>query len=245
MFNRVASTKTKPSEKIQSIQPKPTPAGRERLSHFDSEAKKAEAAISELDQRINRLESIILDADVAHRALQSQIESDNGASLANYAAGSVPADSAITKLVVAADNTKRAAAAAHAALPGANAQLENARTQLASLGEQRAAELKRVLAMLGDVTAREYQATFDALGKLYDKLVAYASVAEDNVGDVWRIQEPLVACRFSVTGDSLSDPFLRHRISDITVSESSRRWAAVKDRLAADANADVSDLLND
>ena len=239
------SVQKKSKDNVSSIRPAvKTPAGRERLKHFDDEIGKAKQAVVELEQRIERCESIIKDADVNHRALQNAIEGDNGKSLADYSAGKVPDDSTIAKLVLAADNSGRAAVAARASLPGANAQLENAQAQILALKEERAAELKRVLMNIGDVTAREYQSAFDTLGRLHDELVGVASILEDNIGDIWRIQEPLVACRFAFpsTGDSLSDPFVRHRISDLTSGEAARRFAAIKARLEENAMADISDL---
>ena len=40
-----------------------------------------------------------------------------------------------------------------------------------------------------------------------------------------------------------ADPFMRHRESEITVAESARTWATVRQRLEADVDADLSDIL--
>jgi hypothetical protein len=245
MFNRSVQKKHK-EDNVSHIRPVvKTPAGRERLQHFDEQISLAKNAIAELEQRIERCEGIIRDADIHHRALQAAIEADNGASLAHYSEGLSPPDSSIARLVLASDNSGRASTAAKASLPTAHAQLENARAQLLELHDQRAEEAKRVLMLLGDATARKYVAAFELLGDLHDQLVGFASVAEGNQGDIWRIQEPLAACRFALpsTGDALSDPFHRHRTNEIVVGESTKAWAAVKDRLSTDALADISDLI--
>ena len=96
---------------------------------------------------------------------------------------------------------------------------------------------------IGDVTAREYQSAFDTLGRLHDELVGVASILEDNIGDISRFRSRL-CCRFAFpsTGNSLSDPFVRHKISDLTSGEAARRFAAIKARLEENAMADISDL---
>ena len=225
MFNRVQSKPKIKDDNVSSIRPAvKTPAGRERLAAISQEIEKAKTAISELEQKIERLEGIVSDADVHHKALQAAIELDNGRALSDYSAGKVDADSSIARLVLLADNSKRAATAATSALPSASAQLENAKSQLFGLEEQRVAELNRVLTMLGDIDAREYQAAFDKMCRLHDKLVGFASVAQASLGDVQLIVDPLKTPRFqfpSMQGHADSDPFLRHQVSSLTVSECS------------------------
>jgi chromosome segregation ATPase len=245
MIFKSVQSKAKTSEKIQSLRPAKPPTGRERLQHFDDNIGLAEKAIADLENRIERLESIVVDAVAAAKDLQAAVEADNGKSLADYSAGKVEADSNIAKLVMASDNSGRAATAAKAALPSGQAQLENARAQLVSLTEQRAAELQHVLAILGDTEARAYQKLFDDLGRAHDRLVGYAQVCESNLGDVRLIIDPVKAPRFGLPsmGNADADPFLRHRESELTIAESARASGNIRDRLAADAQADLSDLL--
>jgi hypothetical protein len=246
MFNRVENNNKSRGESLSSVTiVKQDRVGRERLVHLDGEVQKAETAVSELEQRIERLDAILVEADVAHRALQAAIAADDGIALARYSAGNAAVNSEIAKLVMASDNTARAATAAKAALPTAHAALDNAKEQVVSLRHQRAMEMNRVLALLADVDARKYADTFDLLGRLHDRLVGYASIAEGNQGDIWRIQDPLKTVRFATPsmGDQNADPFLRHQMSDLTVGESARKWSAIRDRLQFDANADLTDLM--
>jgi hypothetical protein len=242
MFNRVQKT----SEPVKASRPVKKPAGRERLIYSDEQIGLAKQAIAELEQKIERLEEIVSSADVHHRSLQACIEADNGRSLADYSAGDVPADSSIGRLVLLSDNSRRAAIAASAALPSAIAQLVNAKSQLYELGEQRAQEMHRVLIALGDLDAQAYRKAFDQMCRLHDQLVGFASVAQVNLGDVQLAVVPLATPRFafpSIGGHVDSDPYLRHTPSSLTVSESGRKWTEVRERLSADANADVNDLL--
>jgi hypothetical protein len=238
MFNRVQKTEDHTVHILHK-----QAVGRERLSHFDEEITKGKTTIVDLEQRIQRLESIIAEADLAHRNLQQAIAADDGAELASYSAGT--ASDHFSKLVMSSENSARAATAAKAALPGANSSLDNAHAQVASLIDQRAAELKRVLAMLGDVDARAYDKAFSDLCRLHDRMVGYASIAEDNVGDVRLTHEPLRVPRFASPsmGNADADQFMRHQASDLTVKDSARRWSQIRDRLESDANADLSDLI--
>jgi hypothetical protein len=240
MFNRVQKTET---HTVHIVNKKAD--GRERLSHFDDEIRKGKAAIVNLEESIQRLETIIAGADEAHRALQAAIVSDGGKALADYSAGRTNDGDEINKLVMVADNSARAATAARASLPDAHSALQNAHAQVASLIDQRAQELKRVLATLGDVDARAYDKAFSDLCRLHDRMVGHASVAEDNIGDIRLTHEPLRVPRFAFPsmGHADADPFLRHQASDLTVAESARRWSQIRERLESDANADLSDLI--
>jgi hypothetical protein len=249
MFNR-GTTKAKTSDSVSSINSRPTvkkpPAGRERLVHFDSEIKTAQTVISELETKIERLNEIVASADAHHRALQAHIEQDNGRSLSDYSEGKVEADSSIARLVLLADNSKRASTAASAALPTAMAQLENARSQLLDLGEQRAAELNRVLTSLGDLEADEYRKTFEKLGMLHDKLVGFSNVSQMSLGDIQLTTAPMSAPRFqfpSMRASVDADPYLRHSPSSLTVMQSAQKWTEIRSRLSENALADVNDLL--
>jgi hypothetical protein len=223
-----------------------TKQGRERLQHFADQIARAHAAIDDLEQRVARFGSIIVESEAAERALQTAIHADGGVSLAAFSAGQTKPNDEISKLVAHAKSSGEAAAAAKIAKPHTESLLQNARSQLISLVEQKNAELNRVVANLADVDARKYQDTFDLLGKLHDRLVGYASVAEANQGDIHLIKDPLKAPRFAApsTGNADADPFLRHQISDLSVGESARTWSAVRDRLQSDANADLADLIS-
>ena len=242
--------KAPPRGKVPAVatsvpEPKPRPSGRDKLRHFDGELAKANAAAVEIEERIQRLESIIAEADAAHQSLQIAIVVDNGRSLSDYSAGKAPDDSDIGKLVVLADSSARAATAAKAALPSAQASSANVREQAIRLDEERVKELDRVIAMLADVEARAYQKTFNEMCRMHDRLVGYARVAENNIGDIRRIEDPLKTPRFALPslGNSDSDPFLRHRTNDHVIAESERMWSSVKQRLQADTDADLSDLI--
>jgi hypothetical protein len=247
MFGSVAKNK-KPqgttSPEVSSIKPQPKHQGRERLQFFVAEAAKASQAIEDLQERISRLGAIIVESDNAQRALQEAINADGGVALAAYSAGNAKPDDPISKLVSHAKMSSEAADAAKLALPHTEALLQNAREQLVTLGEQRNAELNRVIAMLADNDARAYEKAFSALCVLHDKLCGFASVSESNIGDVRLIVDPVKVPRFASPslGNADADPFLRHRESEMTINESRRRWAEIRSRLERDAEADIDDL---
>ena len=244
MFHRVAKNSKPRSESSEAVTKPPKP-GRERLQHFSDEIANAQNAIEDLEQRVSRFGSIISEAETAERALQSAIHIDGGIALAAYSSGQANPNDEISKLVAHAKSSGEAATAAKIAKPHTESLLQNARSQLVHLTEQRAAELARVLAMLADIDGRAYQETFDRLGKLHDRLVGFCAVAEGTQGEIYLLHEPLKANRFALpsSGNSDADPFLRHRPSEITINESARAWTAIRDRLQADADADLTDLM--
>jgi hypothetical protein len=244
-FGSVAK-KTAPRESavVVSAKPKSNHVGRERLKQFASEISKAHEIIEDLEQRVSRFGGIIVEADAAQRALQDAINADGGLALAAYSSGQAKPDHEIIKLVAHSQTSSEAATAAKVALPNAETALESARSQLISLGEQKNTELNRVLALLADTDARAYAKAFADTCKLHDRLVGYANVAQSNIGDIQLITDTPRAPRFALPslGNSDADPFLRHHPSELTVNESARRWSAIRSRLEANVDADISDL---
>jgi hypothetical protein len=244
MFNRVQS-QTKPTSTSSVRKSKPEPVGRDRLKHLDAETKKAKDAVADYEQRVRRLEQIIVDADAAHTVLQQAIAADGGKALEDYASGNAPGDSEIARLVMTSEQSARAAVASKAALPTAIAALDNIQMQIIVLGEERGFELNRVIAMLADDEARAYQRAFDELGRRHDRLVGYANVAQMNEGDIRLIIDPLKTPRFASPslGGIDSDPFIRHQPNPLDISDAARMWEAVRGRLEHDAGADINDLI--
>jgi hypothetical protein len=245
MFGKSVQSPEK-SEKVTSVRrAKPEPVGRDRLKHLDAETNKAKEAVAEFEQRVRRLEQIVSDADVTNRALQTAIAADGGVALEKYATGNAPGDSEIAGLVLMAEQSTRAATAAKAARPAAQAQLEDVRMQVIALSEGRVAELNRVISMMADEECRAYKRAFENLGRRHDRLVGYASVAEMNQGDIRLTQAPLAIPRFSSPslGGIDSDTMLRHVVNQLDIGEAARMWGNIRARLEQDAGADVSDLM--
>jgi hypothetical protein len=230
--------------KVTQLKPA-KPEGRERLRHIDREVSKAHDAVAELEKRVERLKSIIADADTHHRTLQLAIAADSGLALARYSEGNADADSDIAKLVNLADTSAKAATVARAALPHTETMLNDARSQIPALAEQRNAELNRVVALLADADAQAYRKSFEEMCRLHDCLVGYAQVAQASIGDVQLIIDAVKTPRFALPsmGNSDADPFLRHRVNEFTVNASAKSWTAVRERLEADADADLTDLI--
>jgi chromosome segregation ATPase len=247
MFNSVKNHKSRGESPVASsvTTVAKTKHGRGRLKHFEDEIAKAHEAIEDLEGRVARFEAIIAESKAAERALQDSINSDGGVALASYSSGQTKPTDEINRLVAHAKSSGEAATAAKVALPHTKSLLENARDQLVTLGEEKNAELNRVVTSLADVTGRQYQDAFDLLGKLHDSLVGFASIAENNQGEIYLLHEPLKANRFALpsSGNSDADPFLRHRPSEITIAESARKWGQIRSRLDSAADADLDDLI--
>jgi hypothetical protein len=242
MFNRSVQ-KSKP-EKINSRSAQPT-AGRERLHFFNAELKKANEAVADLEKRAATLENIGIDAIAADRALQLFIAQDGGTdALLAHSAGSSKPDDEIAKLIAAAKTTAEAAAPAKSALPLAQDALERARGEVIRLGDEKNAEIGRFLTLLADDTARKYKHAFADCCRLHDELLAFASGTSNP--EVTMISEEIRLPRFNLPSlQCLNeyDPFMRHRANEYAVNTSSQAWLAIKSRIEADVDADVSDLL--
>jgi hypothetical protein len=141
-------------------------------------------------------------------------------------------------------SSARASSAAKASLPTARDQLENAKLQLVALIDQRSQELHRVLLSIGDVEAQQYQAAFDKLCFMYDRLTGVSSIIEANVGDVKLTDDQVKIPRFQFpsSGHPDADIFLRHKPSTLTVAEAAQQYTQIRERLEKDALADISDL---
>jgi hypothetical protein len=220
-------------------------AGRERFRFVDGELKRAIEAIADLEARVTRLGAIISEAESNQRNLQGAIQADGGIALAEFSAGKADPDSDIARLVTLAESSQKAANAAKVALPSTEAMLENARAQAADLREKRNSELNLVLANIADADAKAYERSFNECCRLHDRLVGYSQVAQSNIGDVRLTTSNPTVPRFALPslGNSDADPYLRHRGSELTVAESARTWATVRQLLEADVNADISDLI--
>jgi len=231
---------------VSSIKPKSKQLGRERLKHFDGEIRAARNAIEELEQQVARLKAISAESEAAARALQLAISNDGGVALAAYSSGQAKPTDEISKLVAHAETSRGGATAAAAALPHSEASLENARSQLVTLDAERHAELDHVVKMIADRDAKEYQRAFDAACIAHDKLVGYAAAFESNHGDVRLARVPIEMPRFALPsmGRPDADPYIRHLApSELTVNASSRKYLAIRSRIAANPDADISDLL--
>jgi hypothetical protein len=222
----------------------PPPPGRERLRHFEAELAKAHGFVVSLEARVAQLSTITTDAVAVEQALQLHIAGDDGlAALAAHAAGQTTPDDEIAKLIAAAKSTAEAAAAAKATLPLAQTALENARAQVVALGEEKAAEINRVVTQLADGLAHAYLKSFEETARLHDQLAGFAAGTSTYVGEIALIIDQLKVPRFALPslGNIDADPYIRHRNNEVVIAESTRTWQAVKSRL----ELDLSDLISE
>jgi hypothetical protein len=243
-----AQKKSKGSNPPLGEAPKPRTVqhvGRERFRFVDGELKKADEAIVDLEKRVERLGSIISEAESNQRNLQAAIQADGGVALAEFSAGKADPDSDIARLVTLAEASQKASNAAKVALPSTEAMLESARSQATDLREKRNAELNRVLANLADVDAKAYERAFTEVCRLHDRLCGFSQVAQANIGDVRLVLQNPSVPRFALPslGNGDADPWMRHRENELTVADASRTWATVRQRLEADVDSDLSDLI--
>jgi hypothetical protein len=252
LFGNQAKPSKLRGESPGAISPsKKTPVpGRERLQHFSAGIKKAQEAIEDLQQRIDRFEGLIAGAQVAQKNLQAVIHADGGKTLSDFSSGLTNSNDPINSLVALAKTTREASIAAADALPYTREALDNARDQLAALETEKSQELNKVVARLADFAAEKYWQAFQTLGRLQDELIGYSNCAAQNLmaGEPIHVRlttEPLTAPRFILPslGSEDSDPELRYSPNHFAQEEAARKWNAVRERLDADDGANIDDLL--
>src|SRR5205814_563438 len=116
----------------------------------------------------------ITDADAAHAALQEAVAADGGVSLAAYALGNA-SDQPIAKLIMHEENTSKAAGAARAALPNAQAMLADARAECSRLERDKENAGLAYLRGRADEVALSYKRAFDLLCTTHDQLVGISA----------------------------------------------------------------------
>ena len=246
MFNR--------KSKAQSVATQTAPTRRlvdERdvLRSRSAEVTKAEQAIAQMTANVTRLELIISEAASADTALQNAVAADGAVALTAFAQGEAAPDSDITTLLANAENTSRAAVAARAALPRAQANLANAQEQITHLETQRRQAIRDFLVLLATDYGRKYMAAWNELCSVHDILVGInASLPPASAtGPELRMSTlPIIAPRFNLATVAHASEFLatiEHRANDYAVQEVSGKWLSASERLSADVEADVSDLL--
>src|ERR1700722_19124296 len=93
VFSNSKSRGDSPPTPTPSSNSKPPCQGRERLIHFGLQIAAAQNVIEELDQYVNQLKAILIEAEVASRDLQNFIAGDGGVvALSRYSAGHCKAD---------------------------------------------------------------------------------------------------------------------------------------------------------
>jgi hypothetical protein len=227
----------------------PTLLSRERMRHVADEQRKATDAVSDLEQRVERLEAIISDAASAHAVLQAAIAQDGGKALSEFASGTAT-DTGMAELVIAEENQRKAAIAAKSALPSAIDALAAARSEAIRLAEMRREAVVDFLRMRADNLAREYTRTVGQLYQLHDALIGVSAALEtsgDPQGEIVMTLSPIVLPNFNLpSGGSATGEYLatsRHLPSEHDVRAAHRQWLAATAALIEDADAAIDHLI--
>ncbi len=246
MFNRKSkaqsvATQTAPTRKLTDE--------RDVLRSRSAEVTKTEQAIAEMTANVGRLERIIREASEADTALQTAVAEDGAVALTAFAQGEAAPDSDITTLLANAENTSRAAVAARAALPRAQANLANSQEQITHLENQRQQAIRDFLVMLATDYGRKYMAAWNELCSVHDILVginASLPPASATESELRMSTLPISAPRFNLAGVAHKSEWLatiEHRAQDHAVQDVTDKWQAARSRLTENVEADVSHLL--
>ena len=223
--------------------------GRERLRFAAAELAKACDCVTDLETRLNRLTTIISDADAAHAALQDAITADGGVALEAYGAGNA-SDQPIAKLVAAKENTAKAASAAKDALPSVEDMLIKARAEVARLGSVKFDAVIVYLKTRAGDEHKSYQRAFRELCNSYDRLCGIAvAVSATGHSDMMTtpLPMPIRVHGFNMGTGPAHGPselvLLTHTAGEERVASWTAKWMAARERLDKDPDANLDDLI--
>jgi hypothetical protein len=250
MFEHKTTTKARATETQPAVPTRKLTDEREVLRARAEQVRVAEQAIAEMAANVTRLERIISDAAEADAALQESVAGDGAVSLTAFAAGESTPDSEIATLLANAENTARAAVAARAALPRAQANLAAAQGELGRLHDQRRLAERDFLLMIANEKARKYRKLFSELCVAHDELVGISNSlppVSPTEPEVRMTTAPIQVPAFNIaSGRANTSEWLAievHHANEFTVDAEASKWLSARERLANDVEADVSDLL--
>jgi hypothetical protein len=223
--------------------------GRERVRKAAAELGKANECVADLEGRLNRLNTIISDADAAHAALQQAIAADGGVALETYGAGQA-SDQPIAALVGAMENTARAASAAKDALPSVTDMLSRARAEVVRLEGMKFDAMIVYLKTRAREEHNKYNAAFAELSRAYDALCGIAvAVSATGHADMMTtgLPVPIKAPGFNMSTGPAHGPSelvtLTHSVTEARIARSTAMWMQARERLERDPDADLDDLI--
>ncbi len=222
--------------------------GRDRLAAAKA-LSDGQACVADLEARLNRLSTIISDADAAHDALQQAITADGGVALERYGNGNA-ANEPIAALIATKENTARAASAAKAALPSVEDMLAKARAEVTRLETVKFDAMIVFLKTRASDEHRAFLTAFNALCRSYDTLCGIA-VALSATGHSDMMTSgapmPIKVSGFNMNtgpGYGPSEPVTMARGADEdAIRRATAAWMQARERLAKDPDADIDDLI--
>lgn len=223
--------------------------GRDRLRAAAKALADGQACVADLEARLNRLGTIISDADAAHEALQQAITADGGVALERYGNGNA-ANEPIAALIATKENTARAASAAKAALPSVEDMLAKARAEVTRLDKVKFDALIVYLKTRAADEHRAFLKSFDSLCKGYDSLcgIAFALSATGHSEMMTSgLPMEIAVPGFNMNTGPGSGPSERVTMARSADEDAIRRatadWMKARERLAKDPDADIDDLI--
>lgn len=224
--------------------------GRQRLRHVAGELGKAQQVVADADALLDRLITVIRDADAAEAVLQASVAEDGGVSLAAYSAGAT--DAPIAKLIATKKTTEEAATVAKAALPGVNSKLDAARAEVKRLEQEKFDATIIYLKTRARDKHAAYHNTFSVLSNLYDQLCGVAvAMSATGHSDMMTTGLPVAiqAPGFNMGTGPAHGPseavVIMHTpgAGEHRVGDAMARWTEARERLLQDPDAALDDLI--
>ena len=205
----------------------------------------ARKRVAECEAEIERLELVIAEGDKAAAVLQAQIAGDGAAGIAALVKGEAKPDAAMTSIIA----IELAVRAAQARLPAARAELEQANAQAMRAEVQRNLAARNAMVREADRVAARYAKLLSELAETYDSLVGISGALPplETLGqEIHNLVTGFTIPRFNLPSNSTSAgyaPTFVHIPDEWRVNATRARWAAARDRLIDDPDADLNELL--
>lgn len=223
--------------------------GRERLRAAAGALNEAQACVADLEGQFNRLNAIVSAADAANDALQQAITADGGVALAAYGNGTA-SNEPIAVLIATKENTARAANAAKTALPRVEDVLAKARAEVVRLEGVKFDALIVFLKTRAADQHAAYVKAYNAMCKSHDALCGIAvALAATGHSEMMTSGAPMAikAPGFNMGTGPAHGPSesvtMTHAPREGDISGTTADWMKARERLAADPNADIDELI--
>lgn len=217
------------------------------LAELDRQIVGADDTLTQLTSKVDRLESVIANAETQSATLNALMAEDDGTALERLAAGEGDA-SDIGVIAERVHRAAQAATAARVALPGAQAAVTAQQERLEGLQRDRTAKVLAVTLDRADKVAVQYKRTFEHLAELHDELRAASLAVSQNRGDAFSlVDEALEVPRFELPAlrcEGVYSTYLRAVPDAGRINARAGWWrglirALTADPVSADLNAAV------
>jgi hypothetical protein len=236
-FNK-SKTETADSSASQVTATASEPVERSIMRDMVAKLQAAQAGVAKAERKVSQLEHAVAVGAKTDAAFQSL---DSAESLERIASGDM-SDTDVSAMLL----RQQAAKTAQALLPAARQQLEAGRAAVAHLDKQVHTSVVNLLTLEANKVAKRYLAAWIELKHNHDLLLGISHAlppSESHMDTIARDADGIDVPGFKLP--ALGNAFrLEHRLNEAKVERTRQTWQDAVDRLMADPDANVTEILN-